>query len=66
MPPNSGSSIHSIARHIRVVITCGKWWRANSNQISLKDMAPWAETLSKAIAGIAIALYASGFLVVSL
>jgi len=32
----------------------------------LKDMAPWAETLSKAIAGIAIALYASGFLVVSL
>jgi hypothetical protein len=32
----------------------------------LKDMAPWADALSKAVAGIAIALYASGFLIVSL
>jgi len=32
----------------------------------LKDMAPWADTLSKTIAGIAIALYACGFLIVSL
>ncbi len=32
----------------------------------LKDMAPWADSLSKAVAGIAIALYASGFLIVSL
>ena len=28
--------------------------------------APWAETLSKAVAGIVIALYACGFLIVSL
>jgi hypothetical protein len=32
----------------------------------LTAAAPWAETLSKAIAGIVIALYASGFLIVSL
>jgi hypothetical protein len=32
----------------------------------LKSAAPWAETFSKAVAGIAIALYASGFLTVSI
>jgi len=32
----------------------------------LKAAAPWADTLSKSVAGIAIALYACGFLVVSL
>jgi hypothetical protein len=32
----------------------------------LSSAAPWAETFSKAVAGIAIALYASGFLAVSL
>ncbi len=32
----------------------------------LSSAAPWAETFSKAVAGIAIALYASGFLTVSL
>ena len=32
----------------------------------LKTAAPWADTFSKSIAGIAIALYACGFLVVSL
>jgi hypothetical protein len=32
----------------------------------LTSAAPWAETFSKAVAGIAIALYASGFLAVSL
>jgi hypothetical protein len=32
----------------------------------LTTAAPWAETFSKAVAGIAIALYASGFLTVSL
>jgi hypothetical protein len=32
----------------------------------LNSAAPWAETFSKAVAGIAIALYASGFLAVSL
>jgi hypothetical protein len=32
----------------------------------LATAAPWAETFSKAVAGIAIALYASGFLIVSL
>jgi hypothetical protein len=32
----------------------------------LSSAAPWAETFSKAVAGMAIALYASGFLTVSL
>ena len=32
----------------------------------LKSAAPWADTLSKSIAGVAIALYACGFLVISL
>jgi hypothetical protein len=32
----------------------------------LKEMAPWAETLSKAVAGIVIALYACGFLIISI
>src|SRR5205807_2177388 len=32
----------------------------------LKSAAPWAETFSKAVAGLAIALYASGFLTVSI
>jgi len=32
----------------------------------LASAAPWAETLSKAIAGIVIALYACGFLIISL
>ena len=32
----------------------------------LKSAAPWAETFSKVVAGIAIALYASGFLTVSI
>jgi len=32
----------------------------------LKSTAPWAETFSKAVAGIAVALYASGFLAVSI
>ena len=32
----------------------------------LKVAAPWADTFSKAVAGFAIALYASGFLTVSI
>lgn len=32
----------------------------------LASAGPWAETLSKAVAGIVVALYASGFLIVSL
>src|SRR6266849_6370432 len=32
----------------------------------LDGVSPWADTFSKAIAGIAIAVYASGFLIVSL
>src|SRR6266566_9911191 len=32
----------------------------------LAVLSPWAETFSKAVAGIAIALYACGFLIVSL
>jgi hypothetical protein len=32
----------------------------------LTAASPWADTLSKAVAGLAVALYASGFLVVSL
>lgn len=32
----------------------------------LKSAAPWAETFSKGVAGIAVALYASGFLTVSI
>src|ERR1700688_2869382 len=37
-----------------------------AKQEFLAAAAPWAETLSKAIAGIVIALYACGFLIVSL
>jgi hypothetical protein len=43
---------------------------ADNEQQTRRDLvtsvAPWADTFSKAIAGIAIALYASGFLIVSL
>ncbi len=40
--------------------------QAQTKREFLTAAAPWAETLSKAIAGIVIALYACGFLIVSL
>ena len=39
--------------------------RAQSKQDFIAVAAPWADTFSKAVTGIAVALYASGFLTVS-
>ncbi len=39
---------------------------ANADRKPLSDLAPWAETLSKAVAGIVVAVYACGFLIVSI
>lgn len=38
----------------------------DGNRRLVTDLAPWADTLSKGVAAIAIALYACGFLIVSL
>lgn len=47
-------------------MTDGEQQPTQPKQDFLKSATPWADTLSKSIAGIAIALYACGFLVISL